>query len=151
MQNARKVGETISNHEHLVILIHGFNTRAQWMNDVKPTLENAGFKVSATSYGYFGFFRFLSFPACRNTAKIKLLKDIHTAERIYRDQNGGAPKHVSIISHSFGTWLFMELLQENPGIEFHKIIFCGSILNEKYDFDPVLHQFSPPLINNIGT
>lgn len=140
------------NSDHLVILIHGFNTRAYWMNDVKPALEEHGFAVGATSFGYFGFLRFLSFPTCRDAAKERVLKGIRTAERIYRDDNNGnAPKKTSVISHSFGSWLFMRILSENPGLKFYRIILCGSILPEDYDFDPVLHTFTKPLANHIGT
>ena len=28
---------------------------------------------------------------------------------------------------------------------------CGSTLREDYDFDPVLHQFTPPLLNHVRT
>jgi hypothetical protein len=38
----------------------GINTRAQWMGEIKPALERAGFTVALTSYGKFGLPRFLS-------------------------------------------------------------------------------------------
>lgn len=49
-------GETAN---HLVVLVHGINTRALWMGEVKPALERAGFFVGPTSYGKFGVPRFL--------------------------------------------------------------------------------------------
>ncbi|MGB6175215.1 MAG: alpha/beta hydrolase, partial [Methylocella sp.] len=152
MSNDNPDERTSYHSDHLVILIHGFNTRAHWMNDVKPALQRRGFAVGATSFGDFGFARFLSFPACREVAKERILKGIRTAERIYRDDNAGnAPKKMSVIAHSFGSWLFMRILCENPGLKFHRIILCGSVLREDYDFDPVLHQFARPLLNHIGT
>src|SRR5215204_1433586 len=45
--------------DHLVVLIHGINTRALWMDDVKPALEDAGFTVASTSFGQFKVVRFL--------------------------------------------------------------------------------------------
>src|SRR5215207_816553 len=99
-----------NNSDHLVILIHGFNTRAGWMNDVKPILQNHGFTVGATSFGDFGFLRFLSFPACRHAAKERVLKGLRTSVRIYRDTKGYNPAKISVIAHSFGSFLFMDIL-----------------------------------------
>jgi hypothetical protein len=44
---------------HLIILVHGINTRALWMGEVKPALEAAGFAVAPTSFGKFSVLRFL--------------------------------------------------------------------------------------------
>lgn len=46
--------------DHLVILVHGINTRALWMSEVKPALERSGFVVALTSFGKFSLLRFLS-------------------------------------------------------------------------------------------
>src|SRR5262249_47675039 len=44
---------------HLVVLVHGINTRALWMGEIKPALEAAGFAVAPTSFGKFSVLRFL--------------------------------------------------------------------------------------------
>src|SRR4051794_39005658 len=38
--------------EHLVILVHGINTRAHWMTTVQRELESAGMKVAPAGYGF---------------------------------------------------------------------------------------------------
>jgi hypothetical protein len=37
--------------KHLVILVHGINTFADWMPAMAETLESAGFLVAPTSFG----------------------------------------------------------------------------------------------------
>ena len=46
---------------HVVILIHGIRTQAPWQNQLRKTLEKAGFVVQPTNFGYFDIVRFL-FP-----------------------------------------------------------------------------------------
>jgi len=43
-----------SQQDHLVVLVHGINTRARWMDNVRPALERANFVVAATSFGNVG-------------------------------------------------------------------------------------------------
>jgi hypothetical protein len=139
------------NSEHLVLLIHGINTRALWMDIIQPELEEADFFVAPISYGEFGLIRFLSFPFLRRGALSRVLKGIDTAIRVYRERLGSYPDRVSIISHSFGTWLILALLSSKPNLKFFRLIVCGSVVREDYDFDPVLHEFQSPMINEIGT
>lgn len=61
------------------------------MDDVKPTLESAGFVVAATSYGQFGVSRFLApFQGRRKEAIERVASDIRTAIRSYKLTHGGA-------------------------------------------------------------
>jgi hypothetical protein len=139
------------NSKHLVLLVHGINTRALWMDIVQPALERAGFSVAPISYGEFGVVRFLSFPFLRRAAIGRVLGGIDTATRVYRDRTGLYPDRVSIISHSFGTWLILTILSLKPNLKFSRLVVCGSVLREDFNFDPVLHQFQPPMLNEIGT
>ena len=43
----------------LVVLVHGIETRAEWMNDVSPELARHGFTVSRASYGRMTTLEFL--------------------------------------------------------------------------------------------
>jgi hypothetical protein len=45
--------------EHLVVLVHGINTNAQWFPVIKKTLEEAGFTAVPAGYGIYGVVRFL--------------------------------------------------------------------------------------------
>ncbi|MGY3499457.1 esterase/lipase family protein [Bradyrhizobium sp. USDA 4471] len=139
--------------DHLVVLVHGINTRALWMDEVKPALESAGFTVAPTSYGQFSILRFLApFLWLRNKPVERVAKAVRTAIRSYKNSNGGnAPKKMSVISHSFGTYIVGRLLTDFQDLEWYRVIFCGSVVREDYPLDKVLNQFTSPLLNEIGT
>ena len=44
---------------HVVILIHGINTRAQWLGIVGPALQARGLVPAPAGYGVYGVLRFL--------------------------------------------------------------------------------------------
>lgn len=134
------------------MLVHGINNRALWMDDVKPALENSGFAVAATSYGRFSIARFLApFTGFRNKAIERVAKDIRTAIRAYKQDTGSDPKRMSVISHSFGTYVVGKLLTDYPEFKWYRVIFCGSVVREDFPLDQVLGRFADPLLNEIGT
>jgi pimeloyl-ACP methyl ester carboxylesterase len=131
---------------HLVILVHGINTRAQWTSEIMPALEEAGVLVEATSYGKYSVLRFLlPFKFLRWKAEKRVLVDIREAIRLHR------PEKISIIAHSFGTYLVSQIIANNPDLQFHRIIFCGSVLRESFPFGDYMQRFTTPILNEVGT
>jgi pimeloyl-ACP methyl ester carboxylesterase len=146
------VSDGVGAKGHLVILVHGINTRALWMGDVKAALESSGFTAAPTSYGQFGIWRFLApFRCLRNKAIEHVADDIRTARRTYNMTNGSDPKRMSVISHSFGTYVVGRLLTDYPDFKWDRIIFCGSVVREDFPLRQVLERFTQPLLNEIGT
>ena len=122
------------------------------MSDVKPALESAGFTVAQTSYGRFGILRFLTpFRWRRNKAISRVATDIRTARRSYKIDKGNDPKRMSVISHSFGTYVVGRLLTDYPDFQWYRIVFCSSVVREDFPLHQVLERFSHPLLNEIGT
>jgi pimeloyl-ACP methyl ester carboxylesterase len=132
---------------HLVILIHGINTRALWMNEVRPALEEVGFRVAPTSFGEYGIMRFLAPFSWRRRAAIgRVVDDIKLAEEIHK------PSKVSVISHSFGTYVFFEIiLRQYTQFKFDKVIFCGSVIRDSFPFREIVGRFEAPLLNEVGS
>jgi pimeloyl-ACP methyl ester carboxylesterase len=131
---------------HLIILVHGINTRAKWTNDIKSALRKAGFVVEATSYGKFGVPRFLlPFGWLRKGAIERVSRAITTATALHR------PTKTSIISHSFGTFVIANILADHPEFVWERIIFCGSVVRDDFRLDLNLHRFRQPLLNEVGT
>jgi hypothetical protein len=64
---------------------------------------------------------------------------------------GRPPKRISIISHSFGTYVTGRLLTDYPEFFWYRIIFCGSVVRDDFPFDQVLDRFGSPLLNEVGT
>src|SRR5258707_6530474 len=77
--------------------------------------------------------------------------DIRTARESYRLENGAYPKSMSVISHSFGTYVVGKVLTDVPDLEWNRIIFCGSVVREDFPLQRVLRSFRHPLLNEIGT
>ena len=49
---------------------------------------------------------------------------------------------ISVIAHSFGTYLLGQLLVLHPTIQLHRIILCGSVLQRGYRWDEVQDKIS---------
>jgi serine aminopeptidase S33 family len=137
---------------HLVILVHGINTRALWMSEIKPALENAGFAVGQTSFGRFSVLRFLlPLRGTRQKAIDRVVTDIRTARETHKIATGGYPDKMSVISHSFGTYVISKILLDVPDLEWERIVFCGSVVREDFPLHQVLKRFRHPLLNEVGS
>jgi hypothetical protein len=137
---------------HLILLVHGINTRALWMGEIKPALEAHGFVVAPTSFGKFSVLHFLMpFEWMREGAIRRVAADIQTARRVYKREQGTDPELMSVISHSFGTYVVSRILTDYSEFTWHRVIFCGSVVREDFRFDHVLERFDPPLLNEVGT
>jgi pimeloyl-ACP methyl ester carboxylesterase len=149
---AKKYGAARMDGERLVILIHGIRTRALWMDEVKPALEEAGFSVAPTSYGRFGLLRFLM-PSVRLRRKAieRVVTDILTARRVTAQRTGREPASMSVIAHSFGTYVLMRIIADHFEMRWNRIILCGSVVREDFPLQQYLERFEPPILNEIGT
>jgi hypothetical protein len=128
-----------------IILIHGIRTHAPWMDEIKQTLRKNGFVVEATSYGWYGLFGFLTHSKkFEEQAVQRVLDDIQDATQLH------SPHLVSVIAHSFGTYVFSKILLQQVGLKWNRIIFCGSIVEDDFPFREVRGRFSVPLLNEVG-
>ena len=142
----RNVNVSGSQDRHVVILIHGIRDRALWQSDVFNVLEANGFDPRNTNYGRFGLIRFLMpVPFFRNWAIREVTKQI---DAVYP---GHPNAHVSIIAHSFGTYVFARILREAPRLRIHRVIFCGSVLKYNFPFEQFANRFTAPILNEVGT
>ncbi len=131
---------------HVVVLVHGIRTVAEWQNAVRGELEKNGFTVVPVRYGYLGLSEFL-FPIARlrNRSVQRVLTQVRDARMRYEKSA------LSFIAHSFGTFVVLKILEDNPDIRAHRIIFCGSVVAEDFRFDRIAASFTPDLLNECGT
>lgn len=130
----------------VVILVHGIRDFALWQNSVRSSLEKAGFIVEATNYGRLNLIRFLMpFRWVRAYAIQAVAKQIRMVE--HRHPN----KHISVIAHSFGTYVIASLLRDEFDTRFHRMIFCGSVVRYDFPFEQCVGRFEPELLNEVGT
>jgi hypothetical protein len=142
----KKVAATIRKlriESTVVILIHGIRTRAMWQSDIKAALENSGLVALPTNYNKFDIVRFLlPFNKLRLAPLQKVEAEIRSAQRKFQDGQ------ISVLAHSFGTYLTGNLLSSSE-FSFDRIVFCGSVLRSDFDFDSARGRFKG-IVNEIG-
>ena len=118
--------------KHVVISIHGFNTRAKWQKqEFQTCLDEAkvGLQHRPFDLDFVGFFGLL-FPPSRSRKVEWFLHEYQTL--IFRERlHESLP---SIVAHSYGTYIVARAMEKYPEIRFRRIIFCGSIVNRDYDW-----------------
>jgi pimeloyl-ACP methyl ester carboxylesterase len=118
----------------VVVTIHGIRTHGQWQKKITPYLASHGLVPYHIDFGWFPVLRFL-IPWTRER-KLKAirdeLRDLIDKVRVRR---------ISIIAHSFGTWLAMESLRrDNGALQFDRVVLTGSILPCDFDWQSVMSE-----------
>jgi pimeloyl-ACP methyl ester carboxylesterase len=115
------------------------------MGEVEPALEKAGFIVSRTSYGQYPIWSFLfHWKSLEQKAIRRLTDDITDAVTLH------GPDLISVIAHSFGTYVISKILLSRAEFRWERIIFCGSVVRDDFPFRDVVGRFTPPLLNEVG-
>lgn len=131
---------------HVVLLIHGIRDHALWQNEIKHALQDAGLIPESTNYGRFDLLRFLiPLPYFRNRAVETVWVQIRQA----RTHHPSAK--FSVIAHSFGTYVFAQILKKGFDLKFEYVIFCGSVLSSGFEFEQLSGRYRSPLLNDVGT
>ncbi|HYP32818.1 MAG TPA: alpha/beta hydrolase [Burkholderiaceae bacterium] len=116
----------------IVVTLHGIRTRGQWQKQITPYLARHGLIPYHLDYGFFGLLSFLV-PWAR-ASRVQWLRD---ELRDLMDRTGA--KRVSLIAHSFGTWLALEVLEaENGNIRFDRVVLTGSIVRRDFPWGATL-------------
>ena len=132
--------------KQVVVLIHGIRTWARWYTSVSEQLTDAGFEVERTNYGRFDLVRFLlPVPWFRKRAVANVSRDLRDVFDTHQDQL------VSVIAHSFGTYILSRILAESPNLRFYRVIFCGGIVPNQFRPADYPDRIQWPLLNEVGT
>lgn len=122
--------------DHAVFMVHGIRTEKAWFDSVADVLKAEDRQLAPCKGGYDDYFDGLRFlwpaghfrePAIRCVQG--KLNSVLADKRIRR---------VSIIAHSFGTYIVGEMIKRDPRLKVHRLILCGSVLPS--DFDWVKHR-----------
>lgn len=111
----------------VVVSLHGIRTRGVWQKDLAPILSNAGFIPYPLDYEYFSTLRFLRKGSREKMVEWlqKELEDIKARERVRR---------LSIIAHSFGTFMTAAVIKKHAGLRFDKVILAAGIVRRDFDW-----------------
>lgn len=125
-----------STRRHVVFLLHGIRTQAEWMTRVADTLQSEPSisVVRPIRYEFFDIVRFLV-PGHRFRQK-----PVDRIKRHLRDEFSQGPTDLSVISHSFGTYIIGRILDQEPDIKLHRLILCGSVLPDNFDWTRIGQQ-----------
>jgi pimeloyl-ACP methyl ester carboxylesterase len=137
--------------QHVVILIHGINTYALWQNEISATLRDNGFVAEPIGYGVYSVPRFLA-PSrrLRRDAVDVITSNVTDIRRRYP----GAT--ISIIAHSFGTYVTIEFLRRHHDFQICRLVLCGSVLKRDTAFADLADRFeeqtpAEKIVNDCGT
>lgn len=123
----------------IVITIHGIRTVGLWQKRITPYLAKHGLVPFHIDYGWFGLLRFL-FPWTRNRQVQKVREEMIKLADKLRSPDHGVPR-VSIIAHSFGTYIAMKVLEnENGNLKYDRVVLTGSIVRRDFDWPAVLSE-----------
>ncbi|QIG47305.1 hypothetical protein G5V57_05895 [Nordella sp. HKS 07] len=126
--------------DHVVIFVHGIRTEAAWFSEAERIFRSHDHTLNPVAAG-FGFFDFPRFLMPFEFAKRSALRRVESKIRIVSADP--TTTRVSVIAHSFGTHLVGQVLKRNPDIRLHRLILCGAVLTQDFDWQSVREQLPP--------
>jgi pimeloyl-ACP methyl ester carboxylesterase len=132
-----------------VIAVHGIRTEAKWQKLLGEVAGDHGVKVRLFDYGNFNTARFLFGPSRRK--KIREFYQYYSTAVSDKNLNidlGDFRKRPSVVAHSLGTYIVANCMLKHRDVKFDKIILCGSILPEDFDWSHLLGRDQVDVVRN---
>ena len=108
---------------HIVFLIHGIRTQGEWAQRTAAILQSdPQLLVRPIRYEFFDIVRFLI------PISVLRKRPAQRISRLIRDELSRNPASLSIVAHSFGTFIVSKILELEPDIHIRKVLLCGSII-----------------------
>lgn len=132
--------------QHIVAMIHGINTHAEWQQELTNQLEaECGIKAIPIGYRKFRVFKFI-FPLYFRSVPVKLVsRKLRSLRNEYPDAD------ISVIAHSFGTYILTKFLEEETDFKFYRIQLCGAVLDTDYRWDKIKTRIYGQIVNDAGS
>lgn len=139
---------------HVVLITHGIFSQGAWFDDLSKAIEAKGMEPQGLRYPTVYLFQFW-LPEfigrwivpwfSRESALQHLLKQILAYPQ---DQY-----RVSIVAHSFGTWLVANILMRYPAVKLEKVVLLGCIVKDTFPWQDVIDRNvgKECVLNNYGT
>ncbi len=116
----------------IVVTLHGIRTHGTWQKQITPYLARHGLIPYHLDYGFFGVLSFV-LPWTR-ASRVQWLRN---ELRDLMDRTGA--RRVSVIAHSFGTWLALEALESEHGnLRYDRVVLTGSIVRRAFPWESVI-------------
>lgn len=126
----------------IVITIHGIQTQGKWQKNITPYLAKYGLVPYHIDFGWFSVLKFLC-PISRGRQLSRIREEL----RNLVDRVG--VRRVSVIAHSFGTFLIMEaLIRENGNFTYDRVVLTGSIVPRNFEWKNVFDRHMVMAVRN---
>ena len=157
----RKIDPQTLNHglpkdqyTHVIALVHGIRDIGAWQKTVSSQLMvKRGVQVVQIRYGQFSAWRFLFPLPIFFAGPMK-----RVADGLNNLRNEYPNAKLSVIAHSFGTFLTLRVLRANPLIQLWKLVFCGSVADDIVDWSSLRNRVGDSklptkefIVNDCGT
>jgi pimeloyl-ACP methyl ester carboxylesterase len=124
----------------VVFLLHGIRTQGEWAQRTASVLEiDPSIRARPIRYEFFDALRFLLPLAAARERPIRRITGL------LRDELSRQPQYVSVIAHSFGTFILARILDREPDIRFHRVVLAGSIVSDDFDWSRYGHRLDPDI------
>jgi pimeloyl-ACP methyl ester carboxylesterase len=120
---------------HVVFLIHGIRTQGEWQERAQAILEaDSLVRIRPIRYEYFDLVRFLlPFQWFRE-------KPVRRVAALMRDELSRGPTNLSVVAHSFGTYIVAKILEREHDIRFHRLLLCGCIIPASFEWQKYAYR-----------
>lgn len=130
--------------EKIVVLIHGIRTHAEWQERLKGLLATHNIKAYPIGYGFYDVLRFLCPFLTRRRPQERVAREL----RSVRVNHPAA--EISVVAHSFGTYVVTEVLADATDIRLHRLLLCGSVVPTNYRWDKIRSRVTGAILNDAG-
>lgn len=135
-----------SEPEHVIVLVHGINTEAEWQEALAQQIrDECGLEAYPIGYGNYKPLHFLWPYWSMRRGPIDCVVD--QLRTLHADKPGA---RISVIAHSFGTFIMSKILLQCDDLRFHRIQLCGSVVDARFKWQSVRSKFRQ-LVNDVGT
>lgn len=132
--------------QQVIVLLHGIRTEAIWQEVLAEEFrDHWNLETFPIGYGVLDVLRFLCPIWTRKGSVERVTLELRNVRRKFPNAD------VSVIAHSFGTYVLSKILEEHTDIAFHRIQLCGAVIPERYRWDKVISRISGQIVNDVGT
>ncbi|WP_145273510.1 hypothetical protein [Planctomycetes bacterium SV_7m_r] len=145
-------GRSATEITHVIVMIHGIRDIGNWQHNVTHNLVAKGTAVEMLQYQLYPAMRFLWPWDGSKTPVQRVLKRMRALKNQYPNAR------MSVIAHSFGTYVTLKAIEADADLQFWKIVFCGSVANEQFEWSDIKRRIGDGdratkdfVINDCGT
>lgn len=140
----KRSGIVDSPNSRILVLIHGIRTDGAWQRDVQREFHGVE-NLQVHDLGYDVVTGLQLAGPFRKGPVNKIVRDIR------RLKSEEPLAKISVIAHSFGTYVVSRILEDHPDIKFEKIVLSGCLIKRSYPWDRNAQNMQKSsIINDVG-